>query len=114
MKSLIFLFLLLASSFAVANPNVVSDPTTVTEVTHCAWYLDSAPRQLVVAPQDESGNPYCELDISGISTGNHTIQAAFVIQDPIWGEQEGPLSAPLAFTRPSAPESAPAAIRLIP
>lgn len=114
MKSLIFLFLLLASSFAVANPNVVSDPTTVTTVTHCAWYLDSTPRKLLAAPKDTTGKPYCEIDVSTVSNGNHTIQAAFVIQDPIWGEQEGPKSVPLAFVRPAAPASAPTAIRLVP
>jgi hypothetical protein len=113
-KTLVFLSLLLLSGFALANPKVISDPTTATTVTHCAWYLDSTPRQVVPAPKDSTGKPYCEINVSTVTNGAHTIQAAFVIQDSIWGEQEGPKSAPLAFVRPSAPTSAPSAIRLIP
>jgi hypothetical protein len=113
MKVLFFL----ASIFplaALAGPSVVSDPTTVTAVTHCAFYLDAKPRELVPAPKDATGKPYCQLDVSTVANGNHTVAAAFVIQDGTWGEQEGPKSVPFAFVRPSAPASGPSAIRLVP
>jgi hypothetical protein len=99
---------------AVAGPRVVSDPTTVTQVTHCAWYLDAKPRELVVAPKDAGGRPYCELDVATVSNGAHRVAAAFVVQDAIWGEQEGPKSDPFDFVRPAAPTSAPSALRLEP
>lgn len=108
-----FLFALIAGA-ALAGPSVVSDPTSVAQVTHCAWYLDATPRKLEVAPKDGTGKPYCQLDVSTVSNGNHTIQAAFVIQDPVWGEQEGPKSVPLAFVRPAAPASGPSGIKLVP
>jgi hypothetical protein len=94
---------LLASGAALGAPNIVSDPTTVTAVTHCAWYMDATPRQLVVAPKDSSGKPYCKLDVAAIATGAHSVTAAFVVDDPVWGTQEGPKSDPFAFTRPAAP-----------
>jgi hypothetical protein len=94
---------LLAGGPALAAPNVVSDPTTRTDVTHCAWYLDGTPRQLVAAPKDATGNPYCKLDVAGVTNGAHTLAAAFVIQDATWGEQEGPKSDPFPFTRPAPP-----------
>ena len=111
----ILLFILFAMAATVsAAPFVVTDPTTETTVTHCAWYLDSQPRQLVAAPKDSSGNPYCKIDMSGTAKGSHTIAAAFVIQDTIWGEQEGPKSVPLAFERPGAPSTAPSMLILVP
>ena len=85
-----------------AAVQVVSDPTDRTDVTHCAWYLDSAERQLVIAPQDANGLPYCALTVDNVAPGSHTVTAAFVISDSIWGDVEGPLAAPFLFTRPEA------------
>lgn len=99
---------------ASAAPFVVSDATPATQVTHCAWYLDARPREVVAAPKDSTGKPYCKLDVGAVATGAHSIQAAFVVVDATWGEQEGPKSAPFAFSRPSAPSSAPITIRLEP
>lgn len=108
--------LLLLAAFSgvvAAGPRIVSDPTTTANVTHCAWYLDTAPRELVVAPKDESGKPFCEKDIAGIANGSHTVTAAFVVNDPVWGVLEGPKSDPFAFARPAAP-SKPSPLRLAP
>ena len=92
---------------------MVSDPTTRTDVTHCAWYLDATARELVPAPKDTTGKPYCSKDVAAVAVGSHTIAAAFVIQDPVWGEQEGPKSAPFPFARPASPV-APSTLRLAP
>jgi len=88
---------------AAQATKIVSDPTTATAVTHCAWYMDAVPRQLVVAPKDSAGKPFCSLDVTALSTGAHSVQAAFVVEDANWGTQEGPKSDPFAFTRPAAP-----------
>ena len=105
---------LFVSPAGLASPKVVSDPVTNTQITHCAWYLDSNPRELVAAPRDNAGNPYCLLNVANVSNGQHTVQAAFVIQDSLWGNQEGPKSDPFVFERPSAPESVPTGIILVP
>lgn len=96
---------------AWAAPSVVSDPTAQSAVTHCAWYLDGEARQLVEAPKDARGRPYCRLDVAGVAAGAHSITAAFVITDPAWGEQEGPKADPLPFTRPAQP-SKPSGLRV--
>ena len=97
-----------------ASPLVVSDPTTTAGITHCAWYLDSTPKQLVPAPKDANNRPYCELDIESVSVGAHSVTAAFVIQDSVWGDQEGPKSSPLAFTRPAGVTSSPSRLTIKP
>ena len=97
-----------------AAPSIVSDPTTATAVTHCAWYMDATARQLVVAPKDGTGKPYCSLDVAGIANGAHTVKAAFVVQDPVWGTQEGPQSDPFAFTRPAPPGVKPSGLGVVP
>ncbi len=112
-QSFFALLAFLMPSLVVAAPSVVSDPTTTTQVTHCAWYLNATPRQLVVAPKDGTGKPFCQLDVGGVAPGTHTIQAAFVIQDAIWGTQEGPKSDPLEFSRPAAP-SKPFGLKVVP
>jgi hypothetical protein len=111
----LFMALLLAGlcSPLWAAPSVVSDPTATTTVTHCAWYLDAAAREQLVAPKDSTGKPYCSKDLAAVTTGTHSIQAAFVIVDATWGNQEGPKSDPFAFTRPAAPPK-PLGLKLVP
>ena len=99
---------------AFASPFVVSDPTTTAGITHCAWYLDSTPRQLVPAPKDSSNRPYCSLDIEGISVGSHSVTAAFVRTDEIWGTEEGPKSSPLVFQRPAGVTVSPSRLTIKP
>lgn len=111
-RSLIALCALWAPVVAAA-PSVVSDATTVLQVTHCAWYLDSAAREVLPAPKDATGKPYCSKDVGAVSNGAHSVTVAFVIQDATWGEQEGPKSDPLAFTRPSV-SAKPSTLRLVP
>lgn len=101
------------TSAVAAAPSVVSDATTATQVTHCAWYLDSAARELIPAPKDATGKPFCSKDVGTVSNGAHSVAVAFVIQDATWGEQEGPKSDPLAFTRPSV-SAKPSTLRLVP
>jgi hypothetical protein len=90
---------------ALAAPSVVSDPTTRTDVTHCAWYIDNQPRALQEAPKDSAGNPYCLIDVAELSAGPHVMTVAFVVQDVVWGELEGPASAPFEFARPASPDA---------
>ena len=97
---------------ALAAPSVVSDATTVTAVTHCAWYVDSTARQLVVAPK-LSGQPYCMIDIQDIAVGTHTVKAAFVVSTSGF-EEEGPQSLPFTFTRPAKPIASPSGLRIQP
>lgn len=111
-RALLLLITVALSTATWAAPSIVSDATTTTTVTHCAWYLDSAARELVVAPKDSQGRPYCSKDVGAIATGAHSVQAAFVIQDATWGEQEGPKSDPFAFTRPAAP-SRPSGLKVV-
>ena len=98
---------------ALAGPSIVSDPTKRTDITHCAWYMDAAPRQLVAAPKNAAGQPYCKLYIATIAAGAHSVTAAFVIIDPLWGEREGPKSDPFTFSRPAAP-SKPSGLTVVP
>ena len=97
-----------------ASPLIVSDPTTVTSITHCAWYLDSTPRQLVPAPKDANNRPYCSLDIEGISVGTHSVSAAFVRMDEVWGAAEGPKSSLFTFPRPAGVTASPSGLGIKP
>lgn len=112
-KKILPLFALVIA-MPLMSATIVSDPSTMKEITDCAWYVDAQPKKVVPVAKDTSGNPYCTLDVSTITTGNHTVKAAFVINDPIWGVQEGPQSLPLAFVRPSVPGSAPLLLKLVP
>jgi hypothetical protein len=112
-RPLLLVVLSIGASAAWASPTVVSDPTTRTDVTHCAWYIDAAARELLPAPKDAAGQPYCSRDVGTVAVGSHTLMAAFVIQDALWGEQEGPKSVPLAFARPGLPAK-PSILRLAP
>ena len=98
----------------LAAPHIVSDSTAVSGITHCAWYLDSQARALVAAPKDSTGRPYCSLNIEGVSVGAHTVTAAFVRVNDVWGEEEGPKSNPFSFTRPAAVTGSPSSLRLTP
>lgn len=103
LTSILAALLFSAPAFS-ANPRIVSDSVSRTDITHCAWYMDAVPRQLVLAPKDASGKPFCELAITGLSNGTHTVTAAFVIAgSPTNPEVEGPKSDPLNFTQPALP-----------
>lgn len=113
MKSRI-LFLLLFLPFAAsvsASPFLVSDPTLQT-VTHCAVYVDGGAK--TESPVVHSTQGYaCRHDLAGIKPGSHTVIAAFVNKDPVWGDIEGEKSTPFLFDAPASP-SAPVNIRLTP
>lgn len=86
---------------------IVSDPDANTAITHCGWYVDSAPKEVLPAPKDAAGKPFCSKDVSALAAGTHSVKASFVVRAPGFADQEGPLSQSLAFVVPSAPTTAP-------
>lgn len=90
-KVLLVAALILAmSGVCYANPFLVCDPAdNPTEVVQCVIEVDGG------APET---TPYpLHYDLSGISSGAHSVKAAF--DYGVWGET--PYSDPLAFTKPS-------------
>ena len=116
MRAAILFFILIWSLLIFAwqsafGASVISDSADIS-ATHCAWYLDTQSRE-VLPVGTNAGGVFCSRDVSDISNGQHTVQAAFVVQSA-WGDEEGPKSVPFDFTRPSAPASPPSEIRLVP
>jgi hypothetical protein len=103
----IVLAVMLALSAPAFAAKIVSDSTDYAgtpPISHCAWYMDASPRQLVPAPVDEEGQPYCMLPIDTLAVGAHKVQAAFVVGGTTTNpEKEGPKSEPLNFTQPAPP-----------
>ena len=95
-----------------ASPFIVSDATTTPDITHCAFWLDAAPKQVIDAPKDANGRAYCKLDISTIAPGSHTVTAAFVRTSDVWGTEEGPKSVPFGFSRPAGVTVSPSSLKL--
>lgn len=112
MKALIALLLLVGSPLSFAA-RVVSSVEANGWATHCAWYVDGGERVMAEAELDADGMPYCGLDVSGISAGEHTIKVAFISEDAIWGTLEGPISDPFSFERPAGP-SKPTTLTIVP
>jgi hypothetical protein len=107
----LFAVSLLLPVSALASPFVISDPVDPA-VTDCGIFLDAAPKQTV--PVTLSGtSKICKLDLAGIANGAHTVKATAIVNDPVWGVQESPQTAPLGFTKPASP-AAPATLRLAP
>jgi len=75
-----------AASLTLAQPGsagrIISDPTDVLRVTHCAWMftagLDTNTYSWEVAPKNADGRPYCSKDISDLDPGEYSVKAAFV------------------------------------
>jgi uncharacterized protein YigE (DUF2233 family) len=88
----------LALPLSAAAVTFESDPTARTDITHCAVYLDSAPRTVHAVKKDAAGKPYCSIVLT-VTDGAHTIQAAFAIEGPAVVPQEGPKSPALNFTQ---------------
>lgn len=103
------------TSNAFAGPFVVSDPLA-SGTTSCGVFLDAAGKvtiAVVPATAPAVGN-ICKFDVSGVSTGSHTIQmTAIAVNDPVWGSQESAKSSPLVFVRPGTP-AAPTGLLLTP
>lgn len=92
--------LVLFSASDMANPLLVSDPTDNLQITHCAFYFDSATVSERRLAGFDNGLPYCVFDLADIAPGSHTVVAAFQIDNGVWGVEEGPLSDPFDFIRP--------------
>lgn len=107
--------ILLAVALLVALPalaqSVVSDPVDA-RGTHCGVFLNALAKQTIAVTVEGTGK-ICKFDVSGLPNGSHTIRMTLIANDPIWGVQESPQSAPLAFVKPAAPAT-PAGVRLIP
>lgn len=114
MKTSLLYLVALVPTMAIAAPFVVSDPSPDTpQPTHCGLLLDATAKVDVAVAKDANGKAYCQFDMAGIPTGAHTVKATFVLNDPIWGRVESPVSVPLALTRPGSP-IAPAGLGLKP
>jgi hypothetical protein len=111
MARFLLVLLLLAPLAGRASPFVVSDPLDPS-VTDCGIFLDAAPKQTVPVTIAGAGK-ICKFDLAGIANGAHTVKATAIVNDPVWGVQESPQSAPLSFTKPASP-AAPATLRLAP
>jgi hypothetical protein len=99
---------------ALADTYIVSDSTPdPRKPTHCAWYIDAEPKEILPVALDAAGLPYCSRDMSLTASGAHSLKAAFVIKDATWGDREGAQSAPFGFTVPSSPSTVPAALKVI-
>jgi hypothetical protein len=99
----IFLAALVANG-AIAAPVVISDSWTAAQKpTHCGLLLDAKAKVDVPVATDASGNPFCQFDLSSVTSGAHRIKATAIIIDPVWGRQESAESLPLDFSRPGAP-----------
>ena len=109
-KSMLIVFCtiacLAASSLGLAT-SVISDSVDDKEINYCAWYMDSTPREVLPVYMDEQGKPYCHKEVTDIASGSHIVTASFVKKTDLWGEREGPKSAPFTFAVPAAPKSAP-------
>lgn len=104
MKRLLLSLSLILPSFALAAPFAVS-PNAPAGVTQCGVYLDSAAKVVVPVTPVGTAND-CAFDLANVATGAHTVSITYMTtNDPIWGTQESPKSAPLTFTRPAAPNA---------
>lgn len=108
MRSIVFVTAVLSAvAIHASAATIVSDPDANTAITHCGWYVDSAPKEVLPAPKDAAGKPFCSKDVSALAAGTHSVKASFVVRAPGFADQEGPLSQSLAFVVPSAPTTAP-------
>lgn len=94
-------FLILASAMARAAPFVVSDAVTATPAyTHCGWYVDALPGEVLPVATVTAGGVQCKKDFAGLASGKHTITATHIIKDAAWGNLESPKSVPLRLLCP--------------
>lgn len=102
MKWLVLLVCLVASAVAEAAPFVYTEPLPA-GTTSCGFLLDAGAK-VVVPVKSTAGVLTCEADLSGISTGAHSVKFTTIANDPVWGVQESPPSVvAYAFSRPAAP-----------
>jgi hypothetical protein len=113
MKTTIAVILSLITTVVLANPFIVSDSIDDSRITHCAWYIDTLPKQILPVARDAANKPYCSRDMLDATVGAHSLKAAFVAKDAVWGDKEGALSAPFSYTVPSSTSAVPAALKLI-
>lgn len=114
MRSLFVPPLLLLALNATAQPLIISDSITFNPPpTHCGWYIDAAPKEVLPVALDTAGKPYCSRDMKDALPGQHSLKATFIIHDAQWGDREGAQSAPFSYTVPSSPSVTPAALRLV-
>ncbi|MGR9108322.1 MAG: hypothetical protein ACU843_15485 [Gammaproteobacteria bacterium] len=107
-----------ACEFAIADPFIVSDPYSLAsspQPTHCAWVLGTDPKFETPVVKNSSTNAVnCRLDAKDFKVGLTTVKASHVVHDPVWGDLESAQSPPLSVTRPGAPATAPAGLKLVP
>jgi hypothetical protein len=98
-------------AIALAAPFVVSDPVDP-EATHCGFKMDSAARTDVAVAMSGTAK-ICKLDLAGLGSGSHTVNATTVDIDPVYGRRESVPSANFTFVVPTAPP-APSGLKLQP
>jgi len=101
--SCVVFWLCIYAAVSHTAPYVISDPTTQS-VAACGIVIDSAAK--VESPvATVAGGKICKYDVSGLTTGQHTITATFIGNDPVWGRLESVPSLPLVLSRPGTPTS---------
>lgn len=100
----LLLLLLSVGTAAASTLAVVADPTPAVvddgnggslAVTHCAIYVDSAPRIEVPVEPVDANSVRCRYSIMGMAAGIHTISAAHVARTSPAEYQESEKSAPI-------------------
>lgn len=119
MKILAAAVLMLVSPLSLGAPFVQSLPVApgATTPLQCGVFLDTAPKTVIpgtvlVMPV----GTVCKFDLGAVAVGQHSITMTVITtNDPKYGSQESPQSAPLAFSLPwPTPLVAPGGLQLFP
>jgi len=111
MKYLVAILMVLVPALAFGAPFVTSDPypTTVTQPDGFVLTVDGG-SQITSPAQAVTGGVRLHHDVSGVSTGSHTMRIKAYKNDAVWGRLESD-EAVFTFVRPASP-AAPANIGL--
>lgn len=119
MKLFVFVASMLASALAFGQ-SIVSDAIApgATTPLQCGVFLDANPKVVIPATVVPSpAGSICKFSLAGVPVGNHTITMTVIAtNDPKYGSQESPQSAPpLAFSLPWPTTAvAPTGLRITP
>jgi hypothetical protein len=102
---------LLGPCVTQAAPFVVSGPLE-TRATHCGFAMDGGARSDIVVATSGT-DKICKMDLAGLATGSHVVNATAVANDAVYGRLESPPSANFTFAVPTIPV-VPSGLKLTP
>lgn len=102
---------LLVSCAVQAAPFVVSGPLDA-RATHCGFATDGGARTDIVVATSGT-DKICKMDLAGLTTGSHVVNATAVAVDAVWGRLESAPSANFTFAVPTIP-AVPSGLKLTP